>query len=289
MQITVPISLKRLAAFSNGKSGGNPAGVLLLDSPLTAAEMLRIAAEVGYSETVFSYLEEGVWITWYFSPKLEIPFCGHATLALGSHLAKRYGDGAYSLQTQAGPVAVKAKEEAGLYRAMLQSPGTHTRSAEPELINAALSLFSYSESNLHPGLPPMRANGGAEHLIIGLNSREALGAMNYDLLAGQELFRRFGIITIILAFPSSNTEFEVRNAFAAGGLKEDPATGGGAAALAGYLRDLGWPHGCNIFIEQGDYMGIPCRLNATFSNAPGSSIQVSGTVREIEKNNYATD
>ncbi|RLM50384.1 PhzF family phenazine biosynthesis protein, partial [Halobellus sp. Atlit-31R] len=60
---------------------------------------------------------------------------------------------------------------------------------------------------------------------------------------------------------------------------EDPATGAGTAALAGYLRDLGWPHGGAIEVVQGEDMGMRSRLFAQIGPEPGASIRVSGTAR----------
>ena len=60
---------------------------------------------------------------------------------------------------------------------------------------------------------------------------------------------------------------------------EDPATGAAAAALAGYLRDLGWPHGGAIDIVQGEDMGMKSLLRAEILPVAGESIRVSGTAR----------
>jgi predicted PhzF superfamily epimerase YddE/YHI9 len=60
------------------------------------------------------------------------------------------------------------------------------------------------------------------------------------------------------------------------------ATGAAAAAFAGYLRDLGWPHGGAIEIIQGEDMGMRSRLHADIPVAPGASIRVSGTVRLMQ-------
>lgn len=73
--------------------------------------------------------------------------------------------------------------------------------------------------------------------------------------------------------------FHARNTFAVGGVYEDPATGAAAAAFAGYLRDLGWPHGGAIDIVQGEDMGMRSCLRAEIGPQPGSSIRVSGTAR----------
>ena len=90
-----------------------------------------------------------------------------------------------------------------------------------------------------------------------------------------------GIVTISLVQAETSTRFHARNPFAAGGVYEDAATGAAAAALAGYLRDVGWPHGGTIDILQGEDMGMPSRLRAEISSEPGASIRVSGAARQM--------
>lgn len=48
------LKVQKIAAFSDGSSGGNPAGVVIVGNLPTAEEMQRVAAEVGFSETVFA-------------------------------------------------------------------------------------------------------------------------------------------------------------------------------------------------------------------------------------------
>ena len=74
------MTLQRLAAFSDGDRGGNPAGVLITETLPADTAMQRMAAEVGYSETVFAAPQGDGWRVRYFSPTVEVPFCGHATL-----------------------------------------------------------------------------------------------------------------------------------------------------------------------------------------------------------------
>lgn len=70
-------------AFTNEPFKGNPAGVCLLDRELSAEKMQLIAKEIGFSETAFvkKTAENCTYSIRYFSPKKEIPLCGHATLA----------------------------------------------------------------------------------------------------------------------------------------------------------------------------------------------------------------
>ncbi|MGK7754152.1 MULTISPECIES: PhzF family phenazine biosynthesis protein [unclassified Roseovarius] len=70
-----PLSaIRRYAAFSLGETGGNPAGVMIADALPAVAEMQHLAAQVGYSETVFAAQQsDGPWRVRYFSPEAEFP------------------------------------------------------------------------------------------------------------------------------------------------------------------------------------------------------------------------
>ena len=241
--------------------------------------MQRIAAEVGFSETVFAAPLGDSWRVRYFSPESEVPFCGHATIALGAALALSQGDGVFALTLNQAKITVEGRKEANLIVAALQSPPTRSKSAPPMLVSAVLELFGYSPSDIEPRIPAALAHAGADHLILGLKTRTALSAMHYDLAAGRRLMQAAGLVTIVLVYAETLNLFHTRNPFASGGVYEDPATGAGTAALAGYLRDIGWPHGGYIEVVQGEDMGIRSRLRAEISPDIGTSIRVSGSAR----------
>lgn len=269
----------RIAAFSDGDSGGNPAGVLIGDVLPDAVKMQAIAAEVGFSETAFAAPDGDNWRVRYFSPESEVPFCGHATIALGAALVRQFGDGVFALTLNQASITVEGFRDGANIAAALQSPPTHSKPAPQKLVADALALFGYSARDLNPAIPPALIHGGADHLVLALKSRQALAAMAYELKAGQTLMRREGLVTILLAYAETPRLFHTRNPFASGGVYEDPATGASTAAFAGYLRDLGWPHGGAIDIVQGEDMGMGSRLHADIAPQPGSSIRVSGTAR----------
>jgi PhzF family phenazine biosynthesis protein len=269
----------RIAAFADGEAGGNPAGVVIGETLPEVAEMRRVAAEVGFSETAFAAPEGEGWRVRYFSPESEVPFCGHATIALGAALAERLGDGIFKLQLNHAAITVEGKRDGAAVAAALQSPPTTSSPAPAELVARTLGVFGYGAADLDPQLPPALANAGASHLVIGLAARAALAAMAYDLDEGRRLMNENGLVTIVFAFAENDRLFHTRNPFASGGVYEDPATGAGTAALAGYLRDLGWPHGGAIEIVQGEDMGSRSRLFAAIPPEPGSSIRVSGSAR----------
>jgi len=273
------MNVLRIAAFSDGDTGGNPAGVLIADELPNDSEMQRIAAEVGFSETAFAVSTGTGWRVRYFSPESEVPFCGHATIALGAALALRHGDGVFALTLNQANITVEGRRNGAVIAAALQSPPTRSTSAPAELVSAALDLFDYTRDDLDPSIPPALAHGGADHLVLGLNTRKALASMKYDLNTGRSLMNREGLVTILLAYAETPQLFHARNPFASGGVYEDPATGAATAAFAGYLRDIAWPHGGVIDVVQGEDMGMRSRLKAEIPPLPGSSIRVSGTAR----------
>lgn len=275
------IDVLRIAAFSDGQTGGNPAGVLIAEQLPDPAEMQRIAAEVGYSETVFAAPCEQGWRVRYFSPQMEVPFCGHATIALGAALALRHGNGVFTLVLNQATITVEGAQAEGRLSAVLQSPPTHSASASAPLVAEVLALFGYTSGDVSSAIAPARIHGGADHFALTLNTREALAAMHYDIAAGQALMLREGWATIMLAYAQTPQRFHCRNPFASGGVYEDPATGAAAAAYAGYLRDIAWPHAGAIDIIQGEDMGMPLRIHADITPVMGASIRVSGTARRM--------
>jgi len=70
-------------SFTKEPFKGNPAGVCFLQQEITEEQMLSIAREFGLSETAFIRQTDkaDTCTIRFFSPKKEIPLCGHATLA----------------------------------------------------------------------------------------------------------------------------------------------------------------------------------------------------------------
>lgn len=276
------LKILRMASFSDGEEGGNPAGVYLGKNLPSEEEMQSIAFDVGYSETAFSFLEDGVWRTRYFSPESEVPFCGHATIALGAALAMEHGNDVFKLKLNEAEITVEGQKNGNGIYASLQSPPTSSRPVDPDLISQALDLFGYGFDDLDMMMPPALVNAGAEHLLFTLNHRQRLSDMEYDLEAGKSFMRDNELVTVCIAHAETPTLFHTRNAFASGGVLEDPATGAASAALGGYLRDIKWPHDGEIDIVQGEDMGMRSLINVQISEVMGSSIRVSGKVRIIK-------
>lgn len=272
----------RLAAFSYIGKGGNPAGVVFADTMPSAEEMLEVAKQVGYSETAFLVKQADGWRVRYFAPEMEVPFCGHATIASGAALGERFGEGSYKFILNDGEIGVSAeKSEDGNFTATLQSPETWSKDAPQDYVDKVLAAFNLLKKDLNPELPIRFAFAGAKHLIIVVKDRKALADMSYQFDVVKLLMADEDSVTISILWQESTEVFHSRNAFASGGVYEDPATGAAAAALAGYLRDINWQGKRSFTILQGEDMGMPSRLLVQYSSKAGESVSVSGEVRYL--------
>lgn len=276
------MDLLKLAAFSLEGQGGNPAGVAFCEVMPPDDEMLAIAKELGYSETAFLVPQADKWRVRYFAPAIEVPFCGHATIALGAALGERCGEGQYSLLLNDSEIRVRAEQSGQGFSATLYSPATFSENAPQEYVDAVLSGFNFTRDHLAPAFPVRFASAGARHLIFVLKDHRTLAEMKYDFDLVRRLMMAEELITISLLWPESDEVFHSRNAFASGGVYEDPATGAAAAAFAGYLRDIGWQGKREFTILQGEDMGVPSRIRVKYGPFIGESVAVSGEVRTIE-------
>jgi PhzF family phenazine biosynthesis protein len=273
------MELLRYAAFSADPAGGNPAGVVLDATGLGDTEMQRVAAEVGYSETAFLLPGgEGHFQVRYFSPKAEVPFCGHATIATAAAYAERHGPGVLHLNTRAGLVEVFTKVRAdGATTATLISVEPQTKPISADDLAALLEALHWTPGDLDATLPPRVAFAGAWHPIVAAASRQRLAKLDYDVAALASLMARRDWTTIDLVYRESAQVFHARNPFPPGGVVEDPATGAAAAALGGYLRELGLvAPPATVTVHQGQDMGRPSLLTIEIPAQPGTGIAVTG-------------
>ncbi len=274
--------LFRYSAFTDRPDGGNPAGVWIGDQLPDPQVMQQIAAEVGFSETAFIAPVSGFDRTVrYFSPEMEIPFCGHATIATGVVLGEREGDGTYRLATGVGEVPVTVRTRDGVREAALTSVAPGFAPAPDALVNEALAALGWRIDQLDPSIPPARAYAGAWHLVLAAADASRLTRLDYDFDRLKALMLQDGITTLQLVWRERVDVFHARNPFPVGGVVEDPATGAAAAALGGYLREAGLiPAPMTLLIRQGEAMGRPSRLKVEIPAEGG--IIVSGTAVPIE-------
>lgn len=270
-------------AFSADPAGGNRAGVVLDASGLDDELMLAIAAELGYSESAFltEGAGEGAYTIRYFSPKAEVPFCGHATVAAAVALAERDGPGELEFATAAGRVPVSVVRQDGELRATLTSVEPSVEPAAPGDVAEALAALDWPAADLDPALPPRIAYAGARHLVLAAATRARLADLDYDFARLEALMHRLDLTTVQLVWRESERTFHVRDPFPVGGVVEDPATGAAAAAFGAYARELGLvPPAAVLTLHQGADMGRPGTLRVELRDGD-PRIRVTGTGTRI--------
>lgn len=175
----------RYAAFTTTPDGGNPAGVVLDATRLGDARMQAIAADIGYAETVFvteptvdgDFRRNRVR---YFSPIAEVPFCGHATIALAVALSGRDGTGTFIFDTAVGPVTIETAGKGAAVTACFTSVEPRVAEFPDGVLTTLLGLLGLGRDELHPAYPPMIAFAGNWHPILVFAERQTFDSFVFD-------------------------------------------------------------------------------------------------------------
>lgn len=268
-------------AFTDQLFGGNPAGVALLDGDTFPNDelMLKIAAELRYSETAFIRRHSATEFTIrYFTPKAEVELCGHATIASFSLLHREgLASGRCICHTLAGDLVIETGE-----RVMMQmaQPRIVETVEDIDEIYKALGINGYT-----PTLPVQITYTGLPDFMIQVNDIATLQAMKPDMEAITEITRRYNAVSFhVFAFGNDGYTAHVRDFGPLYGVPEESATGTANAALTYYLQQngcLGQEAECTFL--QGEAMGRPSVV-ATRIQADGN-IFVGGTAAIVAEGN----
>ena len=276
----------RYAAFTTTPDGGNPAGVVLDATRLDDARMQAIAADIGYAETVFvteARVDGDVRRNRvrYFSPIAEVPFCGHATIALAVALSGRDGTGTFIFDTAVGPVTIETVGHAAVVTARFTSVEPRVAEFPAGVLATLLGLLGVDRGDLHPAYPPMVAFAGNWHPILVFAERRTFDSFVFDPDSVRTLMdARNWAGTVTTLCEMGPAEYDSRNLFPVGTITEDPATGSAAAAFGGYLRLLSLVEPpSRVVVHQGSHVGRASVL--TVDIPPTGGIIVSGEAVEI--------
>jgi PhzF family phenazine biosynthesis protein len=215
------VRLFQIDAFADAPFTGNPAAVCLLgDEQRDDAWMQNVAAEMNLSETAFVRPQDEDWSLRWFTPTIEVPLCGHATLASAQALLEEgllAPGGTAAFHTKSG--LLTARHAGGLIE--LDFPAKFVEPADPPdgLIEAL----------------------GAHPVSIARNELDYLVEMATDddvrdLKPDYAVLRRIPMRGVIVTSRASSKGCDfVSRFFAPGsGIDEDPVTGSAHCALAPY-------------------------------------------------------
>jgi PhzF family phenazine biosynthesis protein len=205
-------------AFTARRFAGNPAAVMPMAGFPADALMQAIAAENNLAETAFLVAEGTDYRIRWFTPAVEVPLCGHATLASAAVVMERLEPGRRRVvfHSASGPLTV-SRTDAGY---VMDFPA---RPAEPVPAPPALTAAL--------GVVPAEVVVNAFNYLTLLDSAGAVRALAPDMVALARLDRSGVIVTA----PGDETYDFVSRYFApAKGIPEDPVTGAAHCMLAPY-------------------------------------------------------
>lgn len=260
-------------AFSDQPFGGNPAGVVLLDTEKFPDRewMQHIAAALRFSETAFVRRDrENEYTIRYFTPKAEVELCGHATIASFYLLhQKGMASGQCLCHTLVGDLHIEAGEKVMMQMA---KPRIVATVADTEEIYRALGVKDY-----RPTMPVQVVSTGLPDIMIPLPDVVTLQSLQPNMEAISEITQKHDAVSFhVFAFGNDGYTAHVRDFAPLYDIPEESATGTANASLTYYLQQcghLGKEADCAFL--QGEAMGRPSTI-ATRIQADGS-IFVGGT------------
>lgn len=210
--------LFQVDAFTTRRFGGNPAAVVLIDSFPEDAVMQAIAAENNLAETAFLCPEGNDYRLRWFTPRVEVPLCGHATLASSAVVMERLEPERTRVvfQSASGPLTVTRTAHGYL----MDFPA---RPSEP------VRMPGDFEEAL--GATPVEVRVNEFNYLARLESARVVRELAPDMAAIAHLDRSGVIVT---APGDEHYDFVSRYFAPAKGIPEDPVTGGAHCMLAPY-------------------------------------------------------
>jgi PhzF family phenazine biosynthesis protein len=222
MEAVMSIPLFQVDAFTEEAFKGNPAGVCLLPGPAAADWMQNVAAEMNLAETAFPLAEgDGFRLRW-FTPKVEVRLCGHATLAT-AHVLWEQGilppDREARFETLSGTLT--ARRDGGLIE--LDFPARPPLPRPPDWAEAVVGAL---------GIKPVYLGMSAEDVLFEAADEETVRSIKPDFATLRSLPARGVIVTS----RSADRRFDFVSRFFAPavGVDEDPVTGSSHTVLVPY-------------------------------------------------------
>lgn len=227
-------------AFTRTPFRGNSAGVVLHADGLSEAQMQLIARELRHSETAFLMESDDSDVRIrYFTPTVEVPICGHATVAAHYVRSTVLGLGTTTVwQTSlAGRHRVAVQYEDGDYRISLDQ-GTPTFDAplQGDMLASIIRAFYLRESDILPGLPIQVASTGHSKVMIPLRPEVDIDALAPDLNALCAISKQIGCNGFFpFQIREGKNETDGRMFSPAIGIVEDPVTGNANGPMGAWL------------------------------------------------------
>jgi PhzF family phenazine biosynthesis protein len=269
------IQVHQVDAFTREPFTGNPAGVVLNADVLAEAQMLAITRELNNSETAFILAPDADDHTVrarFFTPRSEVGFVGHATVAAQYVLSRRHDAPRWQRQkSKAGIVDIEVRGN-GAERsiAIRREPPQLGRELNDRERLAVLDALALASESLDTRMPLRIVGASGTRLMIGVRGPDPLKHLKPDMQRLTTLSAQIGAAGyfVFALTPDATEHFSESRMFCpALGIMEDPVSGNAHGLLGAYLAKLG------LLQRSGD--------RARFTGIQGHSLHRPGRV-EVE-------
>ena len=278
------VTLYRVAAFPVAGNGGNEAGVVLDADALTDNEMLSIARRVNYSETAFVMAsKQADYRLRFFTPTVEVPLCGHATIATFNLMRNLDLLKAKTLRIETGEGILTVNIQEDQVELQL-SPPQFGPLIDPQTVAEVLDideihLLSYPIQTISTGIP---------EIFVGVDNAQTLArlAPNAERIeAFCQKHQAVGIYVYTLDTRSDAADALGRNFIPLVGIYEESATGTASGALASYLYTHDILRKNHFQFEQGYALFKPSCIRVTMQTEQDqiTDLYVGGRMRFIDR------
>jgi PhzF family phenazine biosynthesis protein len=213
MKHTIPVY--QVDAFASRVFSGNPAAICPLEEWLPDEQMQSIAAENNLSETAFFVPNSDGYRLRWFTPKVEVDLCGHATLASAFIILNQIAPAeAVRFETKSGTLAVT--RDGDLFSLDFPARAPAECAVHPQLVSAL-------------GGKPEAILGARDYLVV-CGSEDEVRALQPNMEALTQIDR----FAVIVTAPGKDVDFVSRFFAPAKGVPEDPVTGSAHCTLIPY-------------------------------------------------------
>jgi PhzF family phenazine biosynthesis protein len=241
--MTRKIQIHQVDAFTRQRFTGNPAGVVLNADGLEDAEMLAIARELNNADTAFILAPDAAdhhVRARFFTPRTEVGFVGHATVA-AHYVLSRAGSptGRVRQKSKAGIVEIEIQgTDADRRIAVRQSSPPLGRELNDRERLAVLDSLALASDELDVRCPLRIVGANSTRLMVGVRGAEKLRQLKPDFARLTTLSAQLGAagyFVFTLAPQVRDCLTESRMFCPALGIPEDPVSGNAHGLLGAYL------------------------------------------------------
>ena len=250
-----------LKSFTYENSGGNGAGVVVLNQQIPNDKKQEIANKVGLSETVFIYKrDENDYDVSFFTPVCEVDLCGHATIAAFYYLGKigqiKGNDETKCVyqNTKAGRLKIEItfKGQDVEYVLMQQSePRIYGELKEKKQIADSLNTDEKLIGLPNYDIAPTIVSTGLKDILVPVSSRKVLNSLDVDFKMIEDISYENDVVGYHV-FTIDNERVYARNFAPRVGIDEECATGTSNGALGSLLFSKGFSNQMEVI--QGESM-----------------------------------